>query len=238
MAGTRSKAYQEKVAKVDREASYSPPEAVALAQSAARTTFDETVELHLRTNADPRHADQQLRGVAILPHGVGKEVRVAVFAPADAQRAANEAGADIVGDDDLVARVEGGFTEFDVAIATPDMMGKIGKLGRILGRRGLMPNPRTGTVVQPQDVASAVGEAKKGRVELRMDRSAIIHSPIGKASFAPEQLLANMTAVIDTINQLRPSAVKGQFVKTAYLTTTMGPGVPLDVGATMSLRTD
>lgn len=223
---------------VDRDRSYQPAEAIDLAKQSAVAKFDETVELHLRTTADPRHADQQLRGVAILPHGVGKQMRVAVFAQADAARAATDAGAELVGDDDLIERVEGGFTDFDVAIATPDMMGKIGKLGKILGRRGLMPNPRTNTVVQPDDIGTAVAEAKKGRVELRMDRTAIIHSPIGKASFEDQQLVDNLTAVIDTVNQLRPSGVKGPFVKTAYLTTTMGPGVRLDVTATMAMKTE
>lgn len=214
---------------------YDPSEAVELAKKSAVAKFDETVELHLKTVADPRHADQQLRGVAVLPHGTGKPVRVAVFAQADAAKSAMDAGADVVGDDDLIDRVEKGFTDFDVAIATPEMMGKIGKLGRVLGRRGLMPNPRTNTVVQQQDVGSAVSEAKKGRVELRMDRTAIIHSSIGKASFQGEHLIDNLAAVIDTINQLKPTGIKGQFVKTAYLTTTMGPGIPLDVNSTMSL---
>ena len=214
---------------------YDPSEAVELAKKGAVAKFDETVELHLKTVADPRHADQQLRGVAVLPHGTGKPVRVAVFAQADAAKSAMDAGADVVGDDDLIDRVEKGFTDFDVAIATPEMMGKIGKLGRVLGRRGLMPNPRTNTVVQQQDVGSAVSEAKKGRVELRMDRTAIIHSSIGKASFQGEHLVDNLAAVIDTINQLKPTGIKGQFVKTAYLTTTMGPGIPLDVNSTMSL---
>ncbi|MBJ28077.1 MAG: 50S ribosomal protein L1 [Chloroflexi bacterium] len=216
---------------------YDPSEAVELAKKGAVAKFDETVELHLKTAADPRHADQQLRGVAVLPHGTGKPVRVAVFAQADAAKSAMDAGADVVGDDDLIDRVEKGFTDFDVAIATPEMMGKIGKLGRVLGRRGLMPNPRTNTVVQQQDVGSAVSEAKKGRVELRMDRTAIIHSSIGKASFQGEHLIDNLAAVIDTINQLKPTGIKGQFVKTAYLTTTMGPGIPLDVNSTMSLTT-
>lgn len=216
---------------------YDPSEAVELAKKGAVAKFDETVELHLKTVADPRHADQQLRGVAVLPHGTGKPVRVAVFAQADAAKSAMDAGADVVGDDDLIDRVEKGFTDFDVAIATPEMMGKIGKLGRVLGRRGLMPNPRTNTVVQQQDVGSAVSEAKKGRVELRMDRTAIIHSSIGKASFQGEHLIDNLAAVIDTINQLKPTGIKGQFVKTAYLTTTMGPGIPLDVNSTMSLTT-
>ena len=204
----------------------------------ATTRFDETVELHLRTNADPRHADQQLRGVASLPHGLGKTVRVAVFVSGDRALAAQEAGAEVVGADDLIERIEGGFLGFDVAIATPDMMGKIGRLGRLLGRRGLMPNPRTNTVVQPQDIPDAVREAKKGRVELRMDRTAIIHSPVGKTSFQDDQLLENVASVMDTVNRLRPAAVKGQFIKTAHLTTTMGPSVPLDVGSTMAMRVE
>ena len=234
----QGKRYKAAVAQVDRGRAYSPTEAVALAKSNAGSKFDETVELHLRTNADPRHADQQLRGVAVLPHGTGRRVRVAVFAQADAARAATEAGAEVVGDDDLIARVEGGFTDFDVAIATPDMMGKIGKLGRVLGRKGLMPNPRTNTVVQPQDIGSAVGDAKKGRVELRMDRTAIIHSVIGKVSFDDADLVANLASVIETINELKPSGVKGTFAKTAYITTTMGPGVPLDLAETMSLKAE
>ena len=229
------KRYKDVVSKLEEGRFYGPSDAIEIAKRGAVAQFDETVELHLRTVADPRHADQQLRGVAVLPHGTGKPVRVAVFAQADAAKAAMDAGADVVGDDDLINRVEGGFTDFDVAIATPEMMGKIGKLGRILGRKGLMPNPRTNTVVQRQDMGSAVSEAKKGRVELRMDRTAIIHSPIGKASFQDKQLIDNLTSVIEMINQLRPAGIKGQFVKTAYLTTTMGAGIPLDVGLTMNM---
>ena len=184
-----SKRYIEAAALVEEDRDYQPDEAIDLIKKTASTKFDETVELHLRTSADPRHADQQLRGVATLPHGLGKTVRVAVFAVGEAVKAATDAGAEVVGGDDLVERIEGGFMEFDVTIATPDLMGKIGKLGRILGRRGLMPNPRTGTVVQAEDIPNAVQEAKKGRVELRMDRTAIIHSPVGKASFGDEQLV-------------------------------------------------
>ena len=234
----QGKRYKAAFEQVDSDRTYEPAEALDLAKKGAGAKFDETVELHLRTYADPRHADQQLRGVAVLPHGTGKTVRVAVFAQADAAKAAMDAGAEVVGDDDLIKRVEGGFTDFDVAIATPDMMGKIGKLGRVLGRRGLMPNPRTNTVVQPQDIGSAVAEAKKGRVELRMDRTAIIHSAIGKASFDRQHLVDNLAAVIEMVNQLKPSGVKGQLVKTAYLTTTMGPSVALDVTATMAMTTE
>ena len=232
------KRHRAATALVEREKRYEPAEALGVLRQASAAKFDETVELHVRTNADPRHADQQLRGVAMLPNGIGKEVRVAVFAPGEAARAAADAGAEVVGADDLIERIEGGFLDFDVSIATPEMMGKIGKLGRILGRRGLMPNPRTNTVVQPQDIPQAVREAKKGRVELRMDRTAIIHSPVGKASFEDEKLLENMASVVDTINRLRPAAVKGNFVKTAHLTTSMGPSVPLDVGSTMAMRVE
>ena len=232
------KRYRTAAEVIDREQRYDPAQAIGLLKQASNSKFDETVELHLRTSADPRHADQQLRGVASLPHGLGKTVRVAVFVSGDRARAAQDAGAEVVGGDDLIERIEGGFLDFDVAIATPDMMGKIGKLGRILGRRGLMPNPRTNTVVQPQDIPSAVTEAKKGRVELRMDRTAIIHSPVGKASFDDQQLLENVASIVDTVNRLRPTAVKGQFIRTAHLTTTMGPSVPLDVGSTLAMKVE
>jgi large subunit ribosomal protein L1 len=233
-----SKRFNEATGLLEPEKKYAPAEAIAMVKQTASSKFDETIELHLRTSADPRHADQQLRGTATLPAGLGKDVRVAVFANGEGVRAANEAGADIVGSDDLIARIEGGFTDFDVAIATPDLMGKIGKLGRILGRRGLMPNPRTNTVVQEGDIAAAVEEAKQGRVELRMDRTAIIHSAMGKASFEADQLLENMTAIVDTINRLKPSGVKGTFVKTAFLTSTMGPSVPLDLSTTLTLSVE
>ena len=238
MPAKRSKRYRAASAELEDDRLYAPSEAIALLKKTASAKFDETVEFHLRTNADPRHADQQLRGVATLPHGLGKLVRVAVFAAGETVRAATEAGAEVVGGDDLVQRIEGGFLDFDVAIATPDLMGRIGKLGRILGRKGLMPNPRAGTVVQPEDIPDAIKEAKKGRVELRMDRTAIIHSPLGKASFAEESLIENMAAVIDTINRLRPSGIKGPFVKTAHLTTTMGPSVPLDLASTLTMKVE
>lgn len=233
-----SKRHASTVALIDREKKYEPAEAISLVKQSASAKFDETIEVHFRTAADPRHADQQLRGVATLPAGLGKTVRVAVFTQGEAARAATDAGADVVGGDDLIERIEGGFLDFDVAIATPDMMGKIGRLGRILGRRGLMPNPRTNTVVQEGDIPGAIAEAKKGRVELRMDRTAIIHSAVGKASFDEKQLMDNLTAVVDTINTLRPAAVKGQFIKTAYLTSTMGPSVPLDLAATLTLKSE
>jgi large subunit ribosomal protein L1 len=230
------KQYLESVKTIEHDKIYSPNEAMNLAKETAKAKFDETVELHLRTSSDPRHADQLIRGVALLPHGLGKEIRVLVFATGEAADAARQAGADYVGDDDLVEKIEGGWLNFDVAIATPDLMGKIGRLGRVLGRRGLMPNPRTGTVVQARDFARAVQEAKQGRVEFRLDRTAIIHVAIGKVSFDTEQLLENMSSLLDTVMRARPSAVKGQFIKTAYLTTTMGPSIKLDVAriSTMS----
>ncbi len=232
------KRYVEAASLIEKDRGYEPSEAIALAKESASAKFDETVELHIRTGADPRHADQMVRGVVLLPHGVGKPVRVAVFAQGEAASAANEAGADVVGDDDLIKRVEGGFTDFDVSIATPDMMGKVGRLGRILGRKGLMPNPRTGTVVQPDDISKAVGDAKKGRVEFRLDRTSIIHVPIGKASFEEEKLLDNLTELMDNIVRARPSGVKGQFIRSAYITTTMGPSIGMDVADATALKVE
>ncbi|GIS64183.1 MAG: 50S ribosomal protein L1 [Chloroflexota bacterium] len=192
----------------------------------------------LGLGADPRHADQMIRGIALLPHGVGKQIRTLVFCQGDAMDAAREPGADRVGNDDVIEEIEKGWLEFDVSIATPDMMGKIGRLGRILGRRGLMPNPRTGTVVPPEDIAKAVEDAKKGRVEFRLDRSAIIHVAIGKASFSEEQLMDNLTLLVDNVIRSRPSGVKGQFVKSAFVTSTMGPSVNMDVAGVSELTVE
>ena len=234
----RGKRYRTVAALLEEDRQYEPPEAVALVKQTAYAKFDETVELHIRTGADPRHADQLVRGVASLPHGVGKPVRVVVFAQGEAVAAAEEAGAERAGGDDLIKEIEGGWTDFDVSIATPDLMGKVGRLGKILGRRGLMPNPRTGTVVQAEDIARAVNEAKKGRVEYRLDRSALIHAPIGVASFEEGQLMDNLTTLVDNIMRARPSGVKGQYIRSAYLTTTMGPSVQLDVASTSELRVE
>ena len=236
--GKRGKRYQEAVGLLEPERRYQPEEAVDLAKRTATAKFDETVELHLRTGSDPRHADQLVRGVAVLPHGVGKPVRVVVFTQGEAMGAAEQAGADHVGNDDLIKKIEGGWTDFDVSIATPDMMGKVGRLGRILGRKGLMPNPRTGTVVQPEDIPRAVEEVKKGRVEYRLDRTAIIHVPIGRASFEASQLMDNLTVVMDNITRARPSGVKGQYIRSAFLTTTMGPSIELDVASATDLRVE
>jgi len=230
------KRYNEALALLEENKDYTPTEGVALAKKIASATFDETVELHLRTGADPKDSEQNVRGVASLPHGVGKSVRVAVFAQGEAATNAETAGAEFVGADDLIKKIEGGWTDFDVSVATPDMMSRVGKLGRILGRKGLMPNPRTGTVVQPQDIARAVDEAKKGRIEFKLDRTSIIHAPIGRASFEEGMLLDNLVSLVDTIVRARPSGIKGQFIRSAYLTTTMGPGIPLDVTATVELK--
>ena len=227
--GQRGKRYKEAVKSIVEDKDYSPNEALDLAKETSKAKFDETVELHLRTNSDPRHADQLVRGVAILPHGLGKEIRVLVFASGEAASIATNSGADYVGDDDLIQKVADGWLDFDVAIATPEQMGKISKLGRVLGRKGLMPNPRTGTVVQPEGFDRAIKEAKQGRVEFRLDRTAIIHVPLGKVSFDTDMLLENMTALVTTVMNARPSGVKGNFIKTAYLTTTMGPSIKLDL---------
>jgi large subunit ribosomal protein L1 len=229
------KKYEEAVKLLDREGSYSPEEAIELAKKAAYAKFDETVELHLRMGVDPRNASQQVRGVALLPHGLGKEVRVLVFAQGEAERIAKDAGADFVGGDELVKKIEGGWLDFDAAMATPDMMGKVGKLGRILGRRGLMPNPKSGTVVAVEDLPRVIGDARKGRVEFKLDRTAIIHVAVGKVSFGSDKLLANLTAVIEAVVKAKPSGAKGQYVKSASLTTTMGPGIKLDLSSTLAL---
>ena len=233
----RGKKYQEAVKLLDREVTYSPVEAIELAKKTTYAKFDETVELHLRMGVDSRNASQQVRGVALLPHGLGKEVRVLVFAQGEAERVAKEAGANFVGGDELVKKIEGGWLDFDAAMATPDMMGKVGKLGRILGRRGLMPNPKSGTVVAAEDLPRAIGDARKGRVEFKLDRTAIIHVPVGKASFEDNKLLDNLTAVVEAVVKAKPSGAKGQYVKSATLTTTMGPGIRLDLSSTLVLST-
>ena len=230
-----SKRYNTAIADIEEDKSYSLEDAIDMVKSRATAKFDETVELHLRTGADPRHAEQMIRGVVILPNGIGKTISSLVFCQGDAAQAARDAGADHVGDDDLIEKIESGWTDFDVAIATPDMMGKIGKLGPILGRKGLMPNPRTGTVVPGEDVAKAVEESKKGRLEFKIDKSSIIHTLIGKASFEKDQLTENMAVLMESIVSQRPSGLKGEFIKSAYITTTMGPSVSIEVAAIMSL---
>lgn len=222
----KGKKYTDAIKRFDREHQHSAAEAVDLAKQLAPASFDETVELSIRLGVDPRKADQMVRGTVGLPSGTGKDVRVAVFAQGEAAAAAREAGADFVGADDLAAEVEGGMLDFDVAIASPDMMPEVGKLGRVLGPRGLMPNPKTGTVTT--DVAKAVEEFKGGKVEYRTDRYGNVHVPIGKVSFEPAALLANLAAVVDEINRAKPASSKGRYLRKVSLSTTMGPGIKLD----------
>jgi len=229
------KNYQESVKLVDRSKGYSPQEAIELAKKMAHAQFDETVELHLRMGVDPRNANQQVRGVALLPYGLGKSVRILVFAQGEAERIAKTAGADFVGGDELVKKVEEGWVDFDTAISTPDMMGKVGRLGKILGRKGLMPNPKSGTVVNADDLARVIEDAGKGRVEFKLDRTAIIHVPLGKVSFEDDKLMSNLTAVVEAVVKAKPSGAKGQYVRAAHLTTTMGPGIKLDLKPTLTL---
>ena len=231
-----SKRYSAVADKIEEDRLYEPEQAIDLAKEVSTAKFDETVELHLRTNVDPRHADQMVRGVAAMPHGLGKTVRVLVFADSEAAEIARAAGADYAGEDDLIAQVESGWAEFDIGLAVPNVMPKIGKLGRVLGRRGLMPNPRSGTMVQPQDLPRAIQEAKAGRLEYRTDRTAIIHCPIGKISFETRQLMDNLGSLMDAIVRDRPEGVKGAFLRSAYLTSSMGPGIPMDIGLLQSLK--
>jgi large subunit ribosomal protein L1 len=230
------KNYEKSSAAIDPGRAYGPEEAIKLAKEIAYAKFDETVELHVRTGLDPRHAEQQLRGTALLPHGLGKPVRVLVFAEGEGARTAEEAGAEFVGADELIKKVEGGWTDFDVALAQRDLMGKVGRLGRVLGPRGLMPNPRAGTVVDPADMAKAVRDAKQGRVEFRLDRTSLLHAPIGKVSFNEEQLVENLATLLTEIQKAKPSGGKGQFIKTMYLTTTMGPSIKLDLTPALGLK--
>jgi len=225
------KRYTDNLAKVDREHEYSPTEAIALIKGFATGKLDETVEVHIRTGLNVRHADEQLRGTISMPHGLGREMTVAVFAKGDKAREASEAGADHVGDDDLAKKVEEGFSDFDVAIATPDMMPVVGKLGRVLGPQGKMPNPKVGTVTN--DVTKAVSEAKAGKVEYRTDRTAIVHMSIGKASFEASALVENYTALLDEVNRAKPASAKGRYIHSVTVTTTMGPGVKVDPSATV-----
>jgi large subunit ribosomal protein L1 len=233
----RGKKYEQAATLVERHKPYPPTEAISLAKQAAPAKFDETVELHMRTGLDPRHADQQLRGTALLPHGLGKQVRVLVFAEGEPAREAEQAGADFVGSDDLIKQIEGGWTDFDVALATRDLMTKVSRLGRVLGPRGLMPNPRSNTVVEGEDIVKAVNDARQGRVEFRLDRTALIHVPIGKVSFDDDKLLENMATLVDAIVKAKPAGAKGQYIRSVSLATTMGPGIRLELGPTLAMTT-
>jgi large subunit ribosomal protein L1 len=226
------KKYQDAFKLVDRTRSYPPTDAVDLLKQTSYVGFDATAEAHIRLGVDPRHADQMVRGTVVLPHGTGKRVRVVVFAQAEKAQEALRAGADEVGGEDLVKRIEAGWLDFDVALATPDMMGMVGKLGRILGRRGLMPNPKAGTITF--DLERAVKEVKAGRVEFKVDKTAIIHVPFGKVSFAPEQLAENLAVLLDAVNRAKPSATKGQYIKNLTVAATMGPGIRVDVPALLA----
>jgi large subunit ribosomal protein L1 len=227
------KKYIAALAKVDLNKEYSPREAVALAKETSITKFDSTVEVHMRTALDPRQADQQVRDVVVLPHGLGKTVRVLVFAQGEGAAAARAAGADLVADDDeSMRKIEGGMLDFDVAIATPDAMGRVGRLGRVLGPRGLMPNPKAGTVVSADNIARAIKEAKAGRVEFRLDKTANIHVSVGKVSFNADQLFENFAALMEAVHKARPSGAKGEYIKRITLTTTMGPGIKVNAGDT------
>ncbi len=223
------KKYLAAAAKVDHDREYNPREAIALIKETSITSFDATVEIHIRLGVDPRHADQQVRNVVVLPHGTGKAVRVVVFAEGDGASLAREAGADYVADDDeMIKKIQNGWTDFDVAIATPDMMGKVGRLGRVLGPRGLMPNPKAGTVVSAEDIPRVVNETKAGRVEFRVDKTSNLHVSIGKVSFDENQIYENMNALMEAVKKARPASSKGTYVRRVTLTTTMGPGIKVD----------
>jgi large subunit ribosomal protein L1 len=231
------KKYLAALAKVDIDKNYDPHEAVKLVKETSYAKFDATVEVHMRMGLDPRQADQQIRDVVVLPHGLGKSVRVLVFAQGDGATNARNAGADAIADDDeTLAKIQGGWLDFDVAIATPDMMGKVGRIGRVLGPRGLMPNPKAGTVVNPEDVGRAVEEAKAGRVEFRLDKTANIHVSIGKTSFDEQKLYENFSALMEAIKKARPTAAKGNFIRHISMASTMGPGVKVDVNMAQSME--
>lgn len=234
---THGKKYLAAQAKIDENINYDPRAALALVKDTTTTKFDSTVEVHLRMGLDPRQADQMVRDVVVLPNGLGKTVRVLVFAQGAGATAAQEAGADYVADtDEWIAKIQGGFTDFDVAIATPDMMGKAGRLGRVLGPRGLMPNPKAGTVVPPDDLPRVIREAKAGRVEFRLDKTANLHVPIGKTSFSVDKLYQNLAALMDAIKKAKPSAAKGSYIKRITLTSTMGPAVKVDTLGAQSME--
>jgi large subunit ribosomal protein L1 len=230
------KKYLEAAAKVNRDNWYAPDQALALVKETSTVKFDATVEIHMRLGVDPRHADQQVRDVVVLPHGLGKSVRVLVFAQGEGVALAREAGADYIGDDETIAKIQGGWTDFDVAIATPDVMGKVGRLGRILGPRGLMPNPKAGTVVPAEDLPRVINESKAGRVEFRVDKTSNLHVPIGKVSFDAAKLYDNMAALMDAVKKARPSAMKGIYIKRIAVTSTMGPGVKVDPTQAQSME--
>jgi large subunit ribosomal protein L1 len=230
------KKYQEAAKQVDRVKQYAPAEAVDLLKQISFAKFNETVEVHVRLGVDPRHADQQVRSTVLLPAGLGKEVRILVFAEGDGARLAEQAGADYVGLDELITKIQGGWLDFDMAIANPQVMSKVGRLGRILGTRGLMPNPKAGTIVQPDDLPRAIKEARQGRVEFKIDKTGNLHVPIGKVNFTPQQLMENLSALMDAIMRAKPSGAKGIYVRRVTLTSTMAPGIRLDTTQASALK--
>jgi len=232
----RGKKYLESASLVDRTKTYSPEEALELTKKTSFTNFDATVEAHLRLGVDPRKADQQVRSITLLPHGTGKEMRILVFAEGEAEKIAQEAGADYVGSDDLMKQIQEGWLDFEIAIAIPQVMGKVGRLGKILGPRGLMPSPKAGTLVPAEDLPRLIKEMRSGRVEFRLDKTANVHVPIGKVSFPKENLLDNLAALMEAVLKAKPPAAKGQYIKKITLTTTMGPGIKVDVAEAQALK--
>jgi large subunit ribosomal protein L1 len=233
--GKPGKNYRNAVEMVDRDRYYEPRDALELARETSFTKFDGTIEVHLRLGVDPRHADQQIRETVMFPHGLGKSVRIVAFAEGDDARLAEQAGADHIVDDELIKKIQGGWTEFDATVATPSMMGKVGRLGKVLGPRGLMPNPKAGTVVPGEDLPRVIEELKAGRVEFRLDRTANLHVPIGKASFETDKLYDNLAALMDVVKRARPASAKGTYIRKIVLTSTMGPGVKVDAAAAQAM---
>ncbi len=233
----RGKKYRQALEKVDRMRFYTPQEALTLVKETSYENFDATVDVHFRLGIDPRHSDQQVRGTVLLPQGLGKDVRVLVFAAGDGEKIAQEAGADYVAsDDEWMKKIQNGWTDFDVAIAVPEMMGKVGRLGRVLGPRGLMPNPKTGTVAPEEDLPRLIQEAKAGRVEFRVDKTANMHVPIGKVSFSTERLLENLAALVDAVKKARPATSKGTYIRKITVTSSMGPGIKVDPIQAMAME--
>jgi large subunit ribosomal protein L1 len=232
----RGKNYLASLEEFDRDTLYRPREALEMVKKMAKAKFDETVEVHMRMGIDPRQADQQIRSAVVMPAGLGKEVTILFFAEGEAARIAEEAGADIIGDDEMIEKINGGFTDFDVAYAVPEMMRKIGRLGRVLGPRGLMPSPKGGTVVQEDDIERVIEEARSGRVEFRNDKTANLHVPIGKASFNADDLMRNFNALMDEIRRRRPATMKGVYIKKLVVTSTMGPGVKIDPNIALAME--
>ncbi len=233
----RGKKYKEAEKLVDRERDYSPKEGIEIVRKVSYAKFDATIEAHLRMGLDPRHADQQVRSTVSLPHGTGKEMRVVVFVEGEGEKIAEEAGADYVGSGDLIEKIQGGWFEFDVAVATPPMMSKVGRMGKVLGPRGLMPSPKAGTIVPAEDLGRVVRELKAGRVEFRLDKTANIHVPIGKSNFSEEQLLENFSSLMEAVQRARPAAAKGQYIRRITVAPTIGPGVKIDVFQASQLET-